>query len=170
MPSSAPKNIALTGFMAVGKTHVGRELAHRLGWRFVDVDRAIEKSAGLKVQEIFKRHGEARFRALEKEKLKEILDRERQVIATGGGAVLDEENLELLKQRTLLVCLTATPETILRRAGGGRRPLLDVGERDARVRDLLGRRAPLYAQAHATIDTENLSIEQVVEAVLRVVQ
>lgn len=170
MPSSAPKNIALTGFMAVGKTHVGRELARRLGWRFVDVDRAIEKSAGLKVQEIFNRHGEARFRALEKEKLKEILDRERQVIATGGGAVLDEENLELLKQRTLLVCLTATPETILRRAGGGRRPLLDVGDRDARVRDLLSRRAPLYAQAHATIDTENLSIEQVVEAVLRVVQ
>lgn len=156
--------------MAVGKTHVGRELARRLGWRFVDVDRAIEKSAGLKVQEIFNRHGEARFRALEKEKLKEILDRERQVIATGGGAVLDEENLELLKQRTLLVCLTATPETILRRAGGGRRPLLDVGDRDARVRDLLSRRAPLYAQAHATIDTENLSIEQVVEAVLRVVQ
>ena len=56
--------------MAVGKTHVGRELARRLGWRFVDVDRAIEKSAGLKVQEIFKRHGEARFRALEKKSSK----------------------------------------------------------------------------------------------------
>ncbi|HTM09464.1 MAG TPA: shikimate kinase [Verrucomicrobiae bacterium] len=170
MPPSAPKNIALTGFMAVGKTHVGRELARRLGWRFVDVDRAIEKSAGLKVQEIFNRHGEAHFRALEKEKLKEILDRERQVIATGGGAVLDEENLALLKQKTLLVCLTATPETILRRAGGGARPLLDVGDRGARVRELLGRRAPLYAQAHTTIDTEKLSVEEVVEAVLRVVQ
>ena len=170
MPPSAPKNIALTGFMAVGKTHVGRKLARRLGWRFVDVDRAVEKSAGLKVQEIFSRHGEARFRALEKEKLREILAGERQVIATGGGAVLDAENLSLLKDKTFLVCLTATPETILGRAGGVNRPLLDVADRDARVRELLQRRAPIYAQAHATIDTERVSIDQVVEAILRILE
>jgi len=170
VPPSAPKNIALTGFMAVGKTHVGRKLARRLGWRFVDVDRAVEKSAGLKVQEIFSRHGEARFRALEKEKLREILAGERQVIATGGGAVLDAENLSLLKDKTFLVCLTATPETILGRAGGVKRPLLDVADRDARVRELLQRRAPIYAQAHATIDTERVSIDQVVEAILRILE
>jgi shikimate kinase len=170
VPASAPKNIALTGFMAVGKTRVGRKLARRLGWRFVDVDRVIEKSERMKVQEIFNRDGEARFRALEKQKLREILAGELQVIATGGGAVLDPENLALLKEKTLLVCLTASPETILNRAGGGKRPLLDVADRDVRVRELLGRRAPLYAQAHATIDTENLTIDQVVEEVLRVAQ
>ena len=105
MPASAPKNIALTGFMAVGKTHVGRKLARRLGWRFVDVDRAIERDEGRKVQEIFHRDGEARFRILEKQKLREVLARERQVIATGGGAVMDEENLALLKEKTLRVCV-----------------------------------------------------------------
>jgi shikimate kinase len=170
VPESAPKNIALTGFMAVGKTHVGRKLARRLGWRFVDVDRAIEKSEGMKVQEIFNRDGEGRFRALEKQKLREILGGERQVIATGGGAVLDPENLALLKEKTLLVCLTATPETILDRAGGGTRPLLEAADRGARVKELLDRRASLYAQAHATVDTENLTIDQVVEEVLRVVR
>jgi shikimate kinase len=167
--AGAPKNIALTGFMAVGKTHVGRKLARRLGWSFVDVDRAVEKSAGLKVQEIFNRHGEARFRALEKAQLKEILGGERQVIATGGGAVLDPENLALLKEEALLVCLTAAPETILRRTGGGKRPLLDVADRGARVRELLSERAPLYAQAHAAIDTEHLSIDEVVGEILRMV-
>jgi len=166
---NAPKNIALTGFMAVGKTDVGRKLARRLGWRFVDVDRAVEKSAGLRVQEIFNRHGEARFRDLEKAQLKEILGGERQVIATGGGAVLDPENLALLKEKALLICLTATPETILGRAGDGKRPLLDVADRGARVRELLRERAPVYAQAHTAIDTENRSIDEVVAEVLRVV-
>src|SRR5262249_10637271 len=162
---SAPKNIALTGFMAVGKTQVGRKLARRLGWRFVDVDRAVERDAGMKVQDIFKHHGEARFRTLEKEKLRDILGGERQGIATGGGAVLDSENLALLKEKTLLVCLTAAPDTILGRAGGGRRPLLDVGDRAARVRDLLRERAPFYAQAHASVDTESRTIDEVVEEV-----
>ena len=171
MAPGAPKNIALTGFMAVGKTNVGRKLARRLGWRFVDVDRAVEKSAGLKVQEIFNRHGEPRFRALEKAALKEILGGERQVIATGGGAVLDPENLALLKEKALLICLTATPETILGRAGGGKRPLLDAAaDRGARVRELLSERAPMYAQAHAAIDTENRSIDEVVAEVLRMVE
>jgi shikimate kinase len=170
VPASAPKNIALTGFMAVGKTHVGRKLARRLGWRFVDVDRAIERDEACKVQEIFRRDGEARFRVLEKQKLREILAKERQVIATGGGAVMDEENLALLKEKALLVCLTAKPETILGRVRGGKRPLLDVADREPRVRELMNRRAPVYAQAHATIDTENLSIDQVVEQVLRVLQ
>ncbi len=170
MAAGAPKNIALTGFMAVGKTRVGRELASRLGWRFIDVDRAIERDEGRKVQEIFRRDGEARFRALEKQKLKEILARERQVIATGGGAVMDEENLAWLKEKTLLVCLTATAETILGRVRGAERPLLDVADREARVRELMRLRAPVYARAHATIDTENLSVKEVVEEVLRLVR
>ncbi|HEY1372133.1 MAG TPA: shikimate kinase [Candidatus Binatia bacterium] len=170
MPAGAPKNIALTGFMAVGKTQVGRKVARRLGWRFIDVDRAIERDEGRKVQEIFHRDGEARFRLLEKQKLREILMRERQVIATGGGAVMDGENLSLLKEKALLVCLTARPETILGRVRGGKRPLLDVADRETRVRELMSRRAPVYAQAHATIDTENLSIDEVVEEVLRAAQ
>ncbi len=171
MLSSGIGNIALTGFMAVGKTVVGRRLARRLEWRFVDLDRAIEETAGMKVQEIFKRKGEAFFRELEKQKLNEILRQERQVIATGGGAVLDEENLRLLKEKSLLIYLTATPQTLLRRSGGGSgRPLLEGGDGKRRIEELLSRREKSYAQAHASIDTDSLSVEDVVERIMQVVQ
>ena len=161
------RNIALTGFMAVGKTVVGRRLARRLKWRFVDLDRVIEEAEGMKVQEIFGRKGEAFFRELEKQKLSKVLCRERQVIATGGGAVLDEGNLRLLKEKSLLICLTATPETLLRRSGGGKgRPLLEGGERERRIGELLSQRGKSYAQAHASIATGSLTVDQVVDKVI----
>jgi shikimate kinase len=165
--SRGPKNIALTGFMAAGKTVVGRKLALRLEWPFVDLDRAIEKAEGMKVQEIFAQKGEAFFRGLEKRKLREVLDREGQVVATGGGAVVDEENLRLLKEKSLLVCLSATPRTLMQRAGSGRgRPLLKGEDRKDKIESLLSQREKLYAQAHLMIDTSALSIDDVVEKIM----
>lgn len=162
------RNIALTGFMAVGKTVVGRKLARRLGWRLVDVDRAIEEEQGMKVREIFEREGEAYFRKLEKRKLGEILSEENQVIATGGGAVVDEENLRLLKQKSFLVCLTASPETLLRRSGSGKeRPLLQGDDKRRRIEELLARRRERYAEAHICIDTDSLSVDEAVEELLK---
>jgi shikimate kinase len=164
------RNIALTGFMAVGKSVVGRKLARRLGWRLVDVDRAIEEEQGMKVQEIFEREGEAYFRKLEKRKLGEILSEENQVIATGGGAVVDEENLRLLKQKSFLVCLTASPETLLKRSGSGKdRPLLKGSDKRERIEALLSRRKDRYAQAHLCIDTESRAVDQVVEEILKTI-
>ncbi|OGQ83390.1 MAG: hypothetical protein A3F90_02100 [Deltaproteobacteria bacterium RIFCSPLOWO2_12_FULL_60_19] len=161
------RNIALTGFMAVGKSVVGRKLARRLGWRLVDVDRAIEEEQGMKVQEIFEREGEAYFRKLEKRKLGEMLSEENRVIATGGGAVLDDENLSLLKRQSLLVCLTASPETLLRRSGSGKeRPLLQGDDKRRRIEELLSRRKERYAQAHLCIDTEARTVDQVVEEII----
>ena len=157
--------------MAVGKTAVGRKLAERLGWRFVDLDRAIEAAEGMKVREIFRRRGEARFRELEKRKLGEILREESQVVATGGGAVLDPENLSLLREKSFLVCLTAKPETILKRAGGGKqRPLIDVADKDGRVKELLALREAAYARAHAAIATDDASVDDVVEKIMKVLQ
>jgi shikimate kinase len=157
--------------MAVGKTVVGRKLALRLAWRFVDLDRAIEEAEGMKVQEIFGRKGEAHFRRLEKDKLREILLRDDQVIATGGGAVMDEENLRLLREKALLVCLTAKPETLLQRAGrGAKRPLLDVADREQRIKELLSRREASYAQAHASIETDGVTIENLVEKIVKLVE
>ena len=154
--------------MAVGKTVVGRKLARKLAWRFVDLDREIEAAEGLKVEGIFKRKGEAHFRRLEKQKLKEILLGERRVIATGGGAVMDEENLRLLKEKTLLVCLTAKPETLLKRSGSGRgRPLLEGKERKMRIEELLSQREKSYAQAHVAVDTGSLSVDDVVEEIVK---
>lgn len=167
MPRSSTKNIALTGFMAVGKSVVGRRLARRLKRPFVDLDQAIEKKAGMKVREIFDHKGEAHFRRLEKQALAEVLARNGQVIATGGGAVLDEENLALLKEKSVLICLKAIPEIVRRRAGTGKnRPLLKGHDRQKRIDELLKQREERYAQAQLSIDTTSLGADEVVAEIV----
>ncbi|MBI2090192.1 MAG: shikimate kinase [Deltaproteobacteria bacterium] len=168
MPARAQKNIALTGFMAVGKSVVGQRLAERLRRRFVDLDKAIEEAEGMRVEEIFARKGESYFRALEKRKLKEVLGQEGQVIATGGGAVVDEENLRLLKEKSFLICLTAAPTMLLQRSGGAKgRPLLSGEDKERRIAELLRQREKCYAQAHAHIDTTRLTVEEVVDEIMK---
>lgn len=153
--------------MAVGKSAVGRNLAKRLRRRFVDLDRMIEKRAGLKVREIFETKGEPYFRELEKQTLAELLQSPGQVIATGGGVVMDEDNLRLLREKAWIVCLTASTETILARVGNGtQRPLLKGSNRRERVEELLKLRADKYAQAHVTVDTSELTLEQVVNRIV----
>jgi len=157
--------------MAAGKTVVGRKLALRLAWPFVDLDRAIEAAEGMKVKEIFERKGEAFFRDLEKRKLSEILGRQGQVVATGGGAVVDEKNLRLLKEKCLLIYLSAMPQTLAQRAGSGRRrPLLKGEDRIGKIEALLSQREKIYAQAHLVIDTSALSIDAVVEKIMEQLQ
>lgn len=161
------RNIALTGFMAVGKSAVGRNVARRLGRRFVDLDKVIEKREGIKVRDIFRRNGESYFRRAEKQALKAVLFEDDQVIATGGGVVMDEENLQLLREKSFLVCLTAAPEVLLRRAGNSRqRPLLEGGDRAQQIRRLLAQRRAAYAQAHVVVDTSDLTVEQVAEKII----
>ena len=161
------RNIALTGFMAVGKSAVGRTLARKLGRRFVDLDKIIEKSEGMKVKDIFSRKGESYFRRAEKQALTAVLFEGEQVIATGGGVVIDEENLRLLREKSFLVCLTAAPEVLLRRAEKSRqRPLLEGGDRARRIGELLAQLEKNYAQAHVAVDTSHLTVEQVVEKII----
>lgn len=161
------RNIALAGFMAVGKSTVGRALAKKLKRRFIDLDRVIEKSEGMKIREIFIRRGEPHFRRVEKEKLLELLQQQGLVIATGGGAIMDEDNLKLLREKSLLVCLTASAAVLLKRAGNGaKRPLLHGGDRKERIEELLKLRENSYSQAHALIDTSDLTIEQIVEKII----
>ena len=153
--------------MAVGKSAVGRTLARKLGRRFVDLDKIIERSEGMKVKDIFSRKGESYFRRAEKQALAEVLFQGEQVIATGGGVVIDEENLRLLREKSFLVCLTAAPEVLLRRAEKSRRrPLLEGGDRAQRIGELLAQRGKNYAQAHVAIDTSDLTVEQVVEKII----
>lgn len=161
------ENIALVGFMAVGKSAVGRALARRLRRRFVDLDAMIEKSEGSKIREIFARRGESYFRALEKQTLTDVLAQSDQVIATGGGVLMDEENLQLLKEKSRLVGLTADVDDLLRRIGrNSKRPLLQGGNVRARIEELLGQRQHRYAQAEITVDTTGLRIDQVVEKII----
>ncbi len=156
--------------MAAGKSVVGRRLARRLKRRFVDLDQAIEARENMGVAAIFSRKGEKYFRKVEKELLREALEKDGQVIATGGGAILDEDNLRLLKEKALLVCLTAPPETLLRRSGGSRdRPLLAGGDRQKRIEEILKRREKSYAQAHLRIETDDLTVEEVVEKIIEAI-
>lgn len=157
--------------MAVGKSAVGRNLAKRLHKHFVDLDRMIEKRAGLKVREIFDAKGETYFRELEKQTLADVLKLPGHVIATGGGVVMDEENLRLLREKTLLVCLIASTDAILARVGNGtKRPLLKGPNRRERVEELLKQRADKYAQAHIIVDTSQLTLQQVVDQIVSAVE
>src|ERR1051325_10192237 len=153
--------------MGAGKSAVGRQLARRLKRRFIDLDRVIEKSAGLKVKQIFKQQGESAFRKLEQAALASVLSEARQVIATGGGVVLNDDNLNLLKQRAFVICLTASPDVLLKRVGSGaKRPLLAGADRRERIEGLLKQREERYKLGHSAIDTSDLTVDQVVERIL----
>ena len=163
------KNIILVGFMGTGKSAVGKLLARRLNRSFVDLDRKIEKEAGGSISQIFASEGEDGFRERETRAVKEAVELKNHVIATGGGVMLQEENVRLLKKCGRLICLTASADAILQRtlATLPSRPLLAGHEPRQRVEELLKLRAPFYAQADATIDTSDKSVEQVVEEILK---
>lgn len=154
--------------MATGKSAVGRKLARRLRRPFVDLDRVIEESEGMRVSEIFARRGEAYFREAERRALAEVLSRDGQVIATGGGAVMDPGNLALLRERSVLVCLTASPEVLLRRLGKAEdRPLLSGPDRESRMAELLKQREDAYRRAELCVDTSDLTVDEVVAEIVR---
>lgn len=142
-------NIALFGFMGVGKTVVGQALAHRLGLNFVDLDELIVERTGKPISEIFKEKGEAEFRRIEKRITEEIAAKDNQVIACGGGTVLDDENVVRLRKSSKLIFLTADVETIIDRTKDdeGVRPLINVEDRVKEIRNLLDQRYNKYLEA-----------------------
>jgi len=159
--------VILTGFMATGKTEVGRKLAALLDAPFVDTDTLVESATGRTVADIFAREGERAFRALEREAVERACGVEDAVVATGGGTLLDADNRRRLAAAGPVVCLTAAPEELVRRVGrGADRPLLaGSGDRLGRVRELLATRAEAYASAAHTIDTTGLGVDDVVARV-----
>jgi shikimate kinase len=160
-PSNASStNIFLVGLMGAGKTSVGRLLARRLGKSFVDSDQEIERITGVRIPVIFEIEGEAGFRAREGRILSELAARSNVVLATGGGAVLSEQNRRLLSQRGRVVYLRAAPLDLWQRTRQDRnRPLLHTSDPLARLTELFAERDPLYREiAHVIIDTGNQSL------------
>ena len=157
--------------MGAGKTAVGKRLAESLGCEFVDLDDLIEDREGRKINEIFAQHGEPYFRKIEKQVTIETAKRSGLVIACGGGVVLNKENVEALKASGVMIYLKATPELILERTKNYKhRPLLNVDNPKKRIEELLEYRAPYYAQADVIIDTDKLSIDEVVDKILAIVK
>lgn len=162
------KNIVLLGFMGTGKTAVGEELAKKLGLKFVDLDRLIEEEMGMSISDIFFNFGESYFRELEKKIVKRLSSEKNLVIATGGGVVLDDENIENLKQHGFLITLTASVDDIYRRLSGTKdRPLLDVPYPEKTIREMLELRRPRYELADFMVDTTSRTVEETAEEIIK---
>jgi shikimate kinase len=162
-------NIALIGFMGTGKTAVGKALAERLDKKFIELDPLIERKAGKTIPEIFSQDGEIAFRELEIEVTKEVAQGKNQVIACGGGVVLNKINIDRLSKESLIVYLTASPQIILERTSNDaeERPLLKVASPRLTIRELLRFRKPFYERAaDIKIDTSKLDINAVVEQII----
>jgi len=154
-----PRNIFLGGFMGTGKSSVGRALAARMKRDFVDLDELIEARQRRSIPDIFASDGEAFFRKLEKEALKDVCFSDSKVVSCGGGIVIDKENVVLMKQRGILVCLCAVPEVIYARTRAfSNRPLLNVPDPVSRIEKLLKQRERYYALADASVDTSSMGI------------
>lgn len=156
----------LLGMMGSGKTAVGREVARLTGHRFVDLDAEIERDAGMDVARIFSREGQAGFRRRERQALLAVAG-EAIVVATGGGAVLDQRNVATMRETGTTVWLSAGVGTLAARVGDGRgRPLLSTSEPGERLEAILAERQPLYRQAaDSEVDTEGRTVEDLAREV-----
>ena len=161
-------NILLTGFMGAGKTTVGKKLAKRLGYFFIDTDREIEKEQGCSITEIFKYGGEECFRDLETDILLKLQTKQNLVIATGGGMVLRDENRNLMDSLGTRVYLKVELQELMRRLKKDKkRPLLQKSKPEEHILEMLQQRKSIYEEAECIIDTTDLSPHQMVTEIIR---
>jgi len=159
-------HVVLIGFMGSGKTAVGRRLARRLGYDFIDTDHLIEQRIGMPISEFFSRHGEAEFRRIEHEMVESLAPVRPSVIATGGGTFIQLNNRDALRRLGPVVCLVTSLETALERVGrNDSRPLASGKDAVTRLGKLLEERLPHYRTADVMVETDGLSVEQAVARV-----
>ncbi len=152
--------------MGTGKSTVGRRLAAELGLKFLDIDEALEKEAGLAISWIFEKYGEQHFRKLESDVIRKLTSGEfgtGLVVSTGGGAVINDVNRRALKGWGVLICLKASVDEILKRVGGKNdRPLLTAGDRRAAIERLLKERDGAYSDCDLTVVTDFKDVLEIV--------
>ena len=165
-------NLFLIGLMGAGKSTIGKQLARELDKDFLDSDSEIENRTGVSIDVIFDIEGEQGFRRRETGMLRELVEKRGIVLATGGGAVLAAENQQLLKGNGWIIYLRAAAEHLAGRVRlDRRRPLLQSGDKLAKIRDLLAQREPIYRQlADTVVETNNRSVPSVVREISRIVK
>ncbi len=163
------KIIAFVGLMGVGKTTIGSKLAHKLGFYFIDLDQEIEDREGESVSQIFTKKGEKYFRELEKNIIKEIIFRdEKIVISLGGGAFVNDEVREILKNNATVIWLFASIDEILHRVGSkSNRPLLNNKNKRKVLEDLVRVRYPIYREADLKFDTTSQNHEVLIGRIVK---
>jgi shikimate kinase len=160
--------IVLVGLMGAGKTSIGRRLAAKLGLSFVDADQEIEKAAGKSIPEIFADHGEPYFREGERRVIARLLDNGAQVLATGGGAFMNDETRARIAQASISVWLRADLPLLMKRVmKRDNRPLLKQDDPEAVMRNLMDTRYPVYGQANVTVESRDVQHAQMVNEVVR---
>ena len=163
----AGRPIVLVGMMGAGKTTVGRRLATRLGRHFVDSDEEVEKAAGMTIEEIFSKHGEADFRTGEARVIARLLKDRDLVLGTGGGAFMNAETRALIKSCSLSVWISADFELLFQRVQRrSNRPLLKTANPRETLQTLIDKRYPTYAEADVTIVSKDVPQDQVAEEVI----
>ena len=162
------RSIVLVGMMGVGKSSIGRRLAARLGVPFVDADAEIEKAAGMSIADIFARHGEADFRSGEARVIARLLDGGPQVLATGGGAVMNADTRAAIKAKGVSIWLNAELDVLMRRINKRKndRPMLQTADPAATLRELLVAREPAYAQADLTVQSREVPHDAIVSEIM----
>ena len=153
--------IVLVGLMGAGKTSVGRRLAEKLGIPFVDADHEIEAAAGKTIPEIFADHGEAYFREGERRVIQRLIGNGAQVLATGGGAWMNDETRARIQEHGISVWLRAALPVLMKR------PLLQTEDPEAVMRNLMDKRYPVYALADVTVESRDVQHGQMVNDVIR---
>ena len=161
-------NIVLVGMMGAGKSTIGLELEKVLeGFTLVDMDLEIEKRTGMKISEIFEKYGEEYFRNYETSLIKELCEKDHQIISTGGGVFEKEENRKILKENGIVFYLKATAEKLFDRIKSQtHRPLLKQGFGVEKVKSILDNREANYSKADIIIDTENMLPQNIVKRIV----
>jgi shikimate kinase len=164
------RSVVLVGMMGVGKSSIGRRLAARLGIPFVDADAEIEKAAGMSISDIFARHGEADFRSGEARVIARLLDGGPQVLATGGGAFMNEATRAAIKKKGISIWLSAEFDVLMRRIAKRKdeRPMLQTDDPPKTLRQLLAEREPIYALADLTVQSREVPHDSIVAEIASV--
>ena len=165
------KRIVLMGFMGAGKTTIGKALSKELSCKFIDTDEMIEQEQGRNISEIFEKEGEPAFRDMETELLKRLLkSKELFVLSIGGGMPVREENRALLRNLGIVIYLKTSKEEIIRRVSGDKnRPLLQGGDLEKKVTNLMNARAQIYVEtAHMEVITDRKNPSEVVENIMSI--
>ena len=168
MPDNISKNIALIGFMGSGKTTIGKELARRMGWTFLDSDKLIREKEKCTIPEIFEKYGEVYFRQCERAILTEVASLEKIALATGGGLPTCEENWEILRRGFYTVYLKVNFDILFERIAGDRsRPLLQKYPTRDQLKELYLSRICWYERAHVIIDTTHKKVDVIVGEIIK---